>query len=239
MGLSFVGGSTQRVAITAAASINTMADGCACWWQYTTSVANNFRTAVGKANNPASHGWQAHLRGTDGSVMRMDILRATVNGTVDTPAGTVKVNLWQFMAWYWSTTNNVAAVYVGTLENPARDVGATVVIGSGAMNSDSADTLLIGNDTGVATSYPGVISAMMLIRNRRPSLDEIHQIQEELLVLPNYHSSIAAKHEFCVGLWALGKNGTSTQHDLSGNGNHGTVTGATMAFNPPYIRPRN
>ena len=35
-----------------------------------------------------------------------------------------------------------------------------------------------------------------------------------------------------------GENGTSTQWDLSGNGNNGTVTGATPALGPGAILPR-
>jgi hypothetical protein len=37
----------------------------------------------------------------------------------------------------------------------------------------------------------------------------------------------------CVGFWRLGSNGTATQPDFSGNGNSGTVTGATVAEDPP------
>lgn len=143
--------------------------------------------------------------------------------------GLVTDTTWQFVAGTFDSTltDNDQHLYRGTLTSAVTEAAtySARTVGSGALGDNSATNQSIGNRA-PAGAYPflGVI-AWVGIWNRQLSLGELQAQQFR----PHVTSG-------CVLFMHLGYAGTGTQPDWSGNGNNGTVTGATVSAHVP-LRP--
>lgn len=139
------------------------------------------------------------------------------------------LNQWNWYAGVWNTggANGDQKLYVGTLTTPFAEPSAygTQTVGSGAEGDNSAVDAIIGNNSNAALAFPGRI-ACVIHYNVALTLGQLRAVQFGDAVLPGR-----------VGYWELGWNGTGTQPDYSGNGNAGTVTGATVAVHAPVRNP--
>lgn len=124
------------------------------------------------------------------------------------------------MTYNSSSSANRATFYF----NGVSDAGSTVISPSGTRNSDAGNTFTLGNTQGLTGAFTGQICYFQAW-DRILSASEIN----EAMIRPG---SIRTN---LVGYWpCLGSD--SPERDLSGNGNSGTVTGATESFNGPPVR---
>lgn len=232
MALTFTASSNDRVGCGSAASLDDLSSMTILAVVMPTSLVTNCGI-VGKRNLASGTGWGFQLTGTGGN------LRFTSGGgsgsevydTNDTPlSGTgqwYRVALTRNKA---GTSGARVAMRTGGLTGAltARTLGTT--IDPTTYGSDAAQNLAIGNrfdDASAVTAWPGSIAFVAIF----PSILTLAQMEIQFRRL--YAPIVSA-----AGLWHLGlQHGTSAQMDLSGNGNHGTVTGATAAVHAP-IRMR-
>lgn len=97
------------------------------------------------------------------------------------------------------------------------------VVGSGDHTTNGSDDMIIGNDVNQTQAIPGQI-AMIGFWKRAFSSTEMDALRR----IWNCNYPVASQ-----GCWVFGVgNSTGTQPDWSGNGNNGTVTGATATDMP-------
>lgn len=226
MSLTFGGATSDRVDCGTAAAISNLSAWTWCGWVYVTTVTNS-RFFFRKADSSPPYGNKSARMMTSGG-LRVDVERATTSTQYIASTGTVVANEWAFFAITYNEaagSGEVVNIYKGLLTSPAAEVTySTTTNGSGATIDDSPATLLLGNGESLAQVLPGRMGPQGFF-NRVLTLGEIQSWQFD----PRMTAG-------CVGLWYLGDNGTGTQPDFSGNGNSGTVTGATQSDNPPLPR---
>jgi hypothetical protein len=146
-----------------------------------------------------------------------------------TPFGTD--NKWYFVALMVDTAlaaNQQCNLYVGDLTTLATEVTYTKTgDGSGAFGDNSAVAETLANRLSPSSNraFPGDIAVAAHV-NDALSLSQIQSLQFNPRVVPNTDY-----------FFHFGFNGTGTQADWSGNGNSGTVTGATVADHVPLPPP--
>lgn len=144
-----------------------------------------------------------------------DMVRTTVNNKI-------ALNTWQWIVVTWDGSLNYANihVYIDNVEPSYQEGGS----GSGSENLSSSATWHVGNRESAGTTAPfdGQL-AYVHFYNRVLTGTEIAQLKDA-------PGSIATG---LVGYWPLTGSG-SQELDGSGNGQHGTVLGATESSeNPP------
>ena len=131
-------------------------------------------------------------------------------------------NVWNFWGCQFNTSgvDTDQKLFGGDLTNPAQEVGTyfSQAVGSGTVSDMAGMNAQVGNTDSGDFSWPGQI-AWVSVWNRLLTLAEIRFQQFR----PAYDTG-------CVLLTHYGgpANGVGTQTDLSGNGNNGTITGATQ-----------
>ena len=181
-------------------------------WVSSPNVSNSLRNIAGKSVSGPG-GWEWFRRGVDGTQLQMSRYRSAGTPlTMQTPAGTLKANVPQFifLTLDLSTSAN-CKMWVGTLDAPAASITPTVSLGSGAGASDAAQALQIGNTVSGSAGWPGTIWAMGISGKIDYTLDEIRRIQYSPLTFRN-----------AAGLWIFDQMPTM---DWSGNGNAGALAG--------------
>lgn len=138
---------------------------------------------------------------------------------------------------YWAASLDTSAagnnkLFIGSLTSPVSEPSAyaTQTVGSGTKGNNSAADATIGNKSNLSAVWTGSIACVGVF-GRLLSLPE-----HRLLQLNPGPKTVAG----CLQWIFVGDNNTSTQHDLSGNGNNGTVTGATQETGPAqeYVKRR-
>ena len=150
--------------------------------------------------------------------------------TAAAASGTLTLNAWNYVAISYDESAG-PLLYFGNLTTivaqPSYSAGP--VVGSGATSSDAIGNLLIGARSfsqAAGSGFQGRI-AFGGVWNRVLSLGEIKEQQ--------FHPHVTSG---CVLFSHLGYAGAvSTQPDWSGNGNAGTITGATQAAHVPLGLP--
>lgn len=167
------------------------------------------------------------MQDTSGN-LRANKLRAGGDTAINyvTNDAPLSANAWRCVAATMDTsvTSSCIHIYTGSLTaNMVERAYGTSDNGSGtSTNDDSAKKLFLGNIAADTQAFVGDIGPIALF-NRILSLGEIQSWQFRPRLLAG-----------CVGFWRLGRNGTSVQPDLSGNGNAGTVeTGITRVADVP------
>lgn len=219
--LTFGGATSDRVNIGSATSLDNMTAITVLCWVYPTTLTDD-RIIVSKYRGASAEGWQFGLVGTSGD-LKFYWERAVTDLNYFTTSTPLATNSWRFIAAAINQTGPSANIYSGTLatESAAATLSGSSVAGSGAFNSDAARSAMIGNRDATTPNVPfqGRIATVMIV-NREMSAGEIKAWQFRPRIVSG-----------TVGLYHL--NGTGTQADWSGNGNAGTVTGASQADHVP------
>lgn len=220
MALLFTSGTSDKVDCGSGASLDDLAAGTFLAWVYPTALKADDTIVVKTAQSTGMRNFIAVGSGA----LRVDIDRAT-DLVIVSSASVLSTDSWQFVAAVFNTGGADAdqKLFHGTLTSLAAETGYQVQqVGSGAVVSDAAHNLFIGNfNSGTFGAFAGRI-AWVAHWNRVLTLAEIRAQQFR----PHKTSG-------CVLFMHLGFNGTGTQPDHSGNFNSGTVTGATVAPHVP------
>ncbi|MCP4231511.1 MAG: LamG domain-containing protein, partial [bacterium] len=233
MALDFDSASNEKVDVGSGASLDNLANRTALAWVFPTSAPSGSNPII---YSKAMNNWSAYqyfdMRESAGA-FRISQGAATSGGEAFCRCtDTIALDTWSFVAGVLSDSGTATdhKVYIGGLATLASEAASYVerIAWSGSANDDSSQAGSIGNYhfyPGSWARFPGRI-AVVGVWNRILSLSEIRAQQFR----PHATSG-------CVGLWFLGFNGTGTQADFSGNGNNGTVTGASVAAHVPLANP--
>lgn len=145
--------------------------------------------------------------------------RASVDCNYVSTSAQMALNTWCFVAVsYNSASTPVIQMYSGRLGVAAAAVASfsTSTNGSGATQADAAENMHIGNSPVGNVAFQGRIAVAAYV-NAELSLGQILDWQFRPRVVPS-----------TKGFWILGHDGASAVPDLSGNGNAGAITGATL-----------
>lgn len=225
--LSF-SGSTDQVDFGSAALLDNINTGTYFVWLKNDAFAA-FEQLINKGNAAGTR----HRLGFAGAGapdnFRFLIQRATTPLEIISSDTPFVSNTWQCVAVTFDSGGGSTdqKLYVGSLTAPIAEVSSYSIqqAGSGAVGDDSGDSLLIGN-TNQNNVWTGQI-AVVAIWNRVLTAAEIRAQQ---------FRPFCKASDGCVLFTHLGWAGTGTQPDLSGNGNNGTVTGASLADHVPIAR---
>jgi hypothetical protein len=138
-----------------------------------------------------------------------------------TPVNSIALNVWQAVAvtYEGNSTANDPRFYVdGVLQTTAETRGP-----AGSRNSDAANTLYLGNRGNTDRTFNGKL-AHVHFYNRALTATEIAQLKQSPGSITNG----------LIAYWPLSGSG-SQELDLSGNGNHCAVSGATASADGPPL----
>jgi len=150
--------------------------------------------------------------------------RATTTALSTSATNAYTTGAWNFLGFSWDGGSTAPKIYRGALTIPVAEVSysGTPTAGSGAIGNDSANSLIIGNLVDLVQGLDGKIATIHMF-SRVLSITEMQTVQ--------FRPSLRPAN--CVLYSHLGLVGTGTQPDWSGNGNTGTVTGATVSAHVP------
>lgn len=158
----------------------------------------------------------------------MDLSVATISYITSSLA--LSTGSWHFVSYTFDNAGSTGSrthIYIGGVSTVAAEPTYSLTDdGGGTYTADAAANYYVGNNGNIANSFDGKI-AWHGCWNRVLPLSEILAQQFR----PHVTSG-------CVLFCHYGFNGTGSQADWSGNGNAGTVTGATVAdhvsLGPPF-----
>ncbi len=214
-GAAFADNSTDSIDIGSAAGIDNISEGALILWGYWPSVSNALRAILSKGTGT----WTFFRRSADGTSLRFQLNRATSLLELTSNTGFLAATTWTCVAVKWSIAGNAGTIFKGLLASALANASTQTATGSGAKTDDSASNAHIGKGVS-ATGCDGMTLALVALFSTLPADADL----ESWRLRPRGNQS------GCVGFWILGNNGSmGTQIDQSGNGNNGTVTGATAA----------
>ncbi len=227
MSLVFGANTSDRVNHGSAASLDGLTAFTVLMWVYCTT-RTDLRVLVAK-HTGTPLGWLLRLTGTSGNLQFL-WTRATQNLSYICTGTPIALSTWVCVGVTMdqgASANALARMFFGGPTTPiAAAAGYSLTQdGSGGYNSADAQDFMIGNNMNTATAFQGSI-AVVAHWNRVLTLGEMHQQQHR----PHKTSG-------CVLLTHCGYGGTGTQPDLSGSGNNGVVTGATVGAHAPIAAP--
>lgn len=169
---------------------------------------------------------QIRLMGThsSGSGVLQFGVPITPSGTANAVSNTglVTANEWNFAAVkYDSSDSQDVRLYHGDLSTLVTEVTYASNV-DGTIQSDNASAFIIGRDVAGSLPFTGDIASILVFPNTALTLGQIRTLQ--------YRPHSIAGIELFVH---YGFNGSGSQIDRSGQGNNGTVTGATVAPHVP------
>ena len=222
MALDF-GASNRRIDISSAASIEGMTEFSVLMWIYADATAKD-------------DGLFYRVNASNGSVYRFiyedtsgNIQFAVwqTNADIDyviTNDGAGAAGSWKCVAGTFDTTNETQ-IYSGDLTTPLSEAsyGTTYSGGSGGLATHDG-TLTVGNNSFVQSTrfFDGRIAIFKHFSSRLTLAE---------LIMQQY--TFAPRSDMNVFM-QMGRSGTTTQIDLSGDSNNGSITGATVADHVPY-----
>jgi hypothetical protein len=155
---------------------------------------------------------------------------ADASGNSDNAWGatnSIVLNAWNFIGATWAGVGNAPVLYNGSLTSI---VTATTINNSSANMTgavaDASYNLLVGQHSNASSDFLGDI-AIVYICEEVLTLGQIRKFQ--------FRPQIVGTAPRLLTFYGFG--GTGTQPDYSGNGNNGTVTGATVADHVPLGPP--
>ena len=201
-----------------------------CWVKPTVAFAAvDTRWIYKKGDWGNGHdGFALDINATPDVVLMQFRQRATTPLNVQSiQTANLAVNKWSFLA----SSINLNGVdtdqylYIGYLNTIVSEVGAYALrgVGSGTPVTNAAQNFILGNNNAFTEPTDGAVGIAMIF-NKQLSLGELRTLQFRPIPISG-----------CLGFWVL--HGTGTQPDLSGNGNNGTVTGATITDHIPIGPP--
>ncbi len=216
MGLIFGGATSDRIVVTANASIDDLTTFAGLMWHFPTTLTDNRRWWSKGGSGQKSMRWQ------NSGEIQFGVSRAGGFGN-RTGSKVHTADQWWCTGWRYSeadgpefATGDLNAVLVeddyGSLNDP----------GSGATTADNDGTLRIANRGSFTAAYQGTI-AIFMIFNTNLTFSQLIQQQFSPHVLPS-----------TVLYMNLGFSGTTTQANWGGGSiNNGTITGATFGDHVP------
>lgn len=234
MALSFSGNDGDRVACGSDASLDNLATmTCLAWINTTAFLQSNnwFPKIVTKRTDGVSGNWTLGIgNNTFGGAPVLALITDRAYDTTTMVAESVDNTLvagkWQFVGFTDGGAGVNPKLLAGDLTTLCVEPSyrAAVTAPAGALTSDAAANVLIGNrdratpsdSMSGAIAWAGIYSADL-------SVAECQAIQ--FRTAKHLSTNVLNMH--------LGYNGTGTQPDWSGSGNNGTVTGATVADHVP------
>lgn len=216
---------SDRVDHGSATNLDNMTAGTVVMWARPTDVGNVVTHLWMKGAFDTNDEQVAFKEGTDGTKISFRIERATTRDNATTATGFWAANTWYFLAFTWDTvTPATPKIYKGTLTSSVvLDTDGTS--GSGSVDDNSADPFVVGNKSKSSETYNRAFHSNIAwtgVWNRALSLGELQDQQFRPHVTSG---NILFTH--------YGFNGVNVQPDWSGNGNAGTVTGATVSPHVP------
>jgi len=166
--------------------------------------------------------------------LRMATLRGAgaTNDQYDSGVYALTRNIWQFIAIAYDSSLGAGlrfTAYRGTLRTaPVELILTPNVDGSGNCDDDSADSFFAGNSSPLTDPFNGQIYNFGYFPGYVLSPAQVAQLWQ----FPRSAILMGAKLYSELGYHAIG-----TQPDLTGNANHGTLTGAKLADNPVFTQP--
>jgi hypothetical protein len=208
---------SDRVNFGNPAELNNLAAFTVGGWYYPTTLTNLRRLVV------KGGFWALRLTGTSGNLIG-EVPRATTSGsatTNNTPFSAT--NSWRFVALTWDiAASPTLRIFAGSLSSPVAECTYSAqASGSGAQSDDSAAQLIWANNAGATNAFQGR-NGVGFLYDRVLSLGEMRQQQFAPYRAPS-----------CQLFCHFGWSGVSTQADLSGNANHGTITGGSLGPHVP------
>lgn len=153
--------------------------------------------------------------------LQFAFLRATTATNFVTNAAILPLNTWKFVVCTFDdAAGTEVAIYHGDLTTAMAAASfSTSTNGSGAVNSDAANDLIVGNDSGLVSPLRGRCDAVG-VWNTALTLAQAETLRN--LAPSDWDTVTGCK-------LASDYHATGTQPDYSGNSNTGTITGATLA----------
>lgn len=220
MSLLFGGATSDRVNFGSGASLDDMTAWTWILWMYPTSDTGN-QSFIGKGTGADVGRKNLERRAADVNDYSFFAFRSGVDALAETTGVNRPLNAWKYVAMGYDDSDG-PRIYHGDLSTLAVEASYTTrTVGTGVIDADASLDLFVGNNKGLVDAFVGRI-AVVQVFNANIGLGRIRQQQFQP------HNT-----EDCRLLCHLGYNGTGTQYDLSGYGNHGTVTGATQAPHVP------
>lgn len=229
MSLNFAASTSARVDHGSAASLDNLNP--LTFWAWVYRTANGANQEVITKDGAVNTGPLFIVDSSPGEgTLRFFRWMTGTNTDFASPAGAVPLNMPMFVAvTYDSSLATFVDLYTGTLVRPVTEVTYTATInGTGTIEDDSASLLYVGNVQRAPTSnFKGRIGWYGVL-NRRLTQGQLEQIR----TAPTIYDALLPGTVLLSG-W---QDTTATQIDLSGLGNHGTVTSATV-HEPLPARP--
>lgn len=224
--LTFGGATSDRVQVTATASINNLANLSYIFWIFPTTLTAS-RQVLTKGGGGG--GIYLSLDGTGGNVEWSVecVTNAGIIVTTDTPLSAL--NTWVCMMVTWAFSTKTLLAFSGTtVANFAQRTFTTPLTAAGAQGDDSAQDFRWGNHNGNNLAIQARIGPCAIFGATLVLADGKNWMR-----LPR--KTLGAN--VAKGFWRNGKNGADAIEYV---GVGGTVTGATQSNGPPirqnYVR---
>lgn len=226
MALNFAqGAETEKVDCGSDTSLDNLDPQCyIAWVQF--SAFEEFDCIMNKFVSPPRNN-SVQLVGASGDNIRHRRVFSGTNHNYITNDTPLSLNTWHCVcAQFDSVAPSLDGIFVGSLTTAMTESTYSANADpDGTISSDAGDALNIGNTGGDNNAMEGDIAVAAVI-NRTLTLGEMQDWQ--------FYPRVIADTKLFMH---LGYNGTGTQPDWSGNGNHGTVTGAVVSDHVPLGPP--
>jgi hypothetical protein len=228
MALDFTNNVSDRIECGTAASVSDITKGTIISWVYPTASPAALSILMDKRSTGAA-GYR-FFRYDSAEKLEFSLDRAT-DLNVASKNKYITLNAWQFIALTFDTAgvDGDQALFRGTLTADVTECAlySAQTVGEDPPVSDAADSNLhVGSSLHDLYSWRGRIAVFAIFSGVILTLAQLKEQQ--------FRPHITGD---CVLFLLPGLHGTGTQPDLSGTGNDGTVTGATVAPHVPLFHP--
>lgn len=214
--LTYTNNSSDRIDTPAGATVDTLSTFTYLIWFFNTGVGNQRFFTKGTTNQKL---WRNETNGTD-HVFVCSRTSGTTSDNFRTNDGLIVTNAWAFLGVTRDpNAGTILHGYRGSLTSQVIENTSyqSNVNGSLVDDTDAGGGFKIGNLFANNGAFSGNI-AWVGVWNRVLTLPEMQALQ--------YNPQVTSGNVLFI---YPGYNGLGTQIDFSGNANHGTVTGTTMA----------
>jgi len=203
----------------------------ACWW-LSTSQGSVAQRLMAKTSGAGPTMYMTHANAANNRVdfeipRQSTILRALTEAANFKANWTTRLGEPFFLAATYDTSSGLPKLYMGSLTLPPAEPSSYITqqLGTGTVNDTSANNFVIGN---LAAGGVPLVGTMLW---NFVSIAEL--TLAEIIRLWNVMALNIVPRDFrgYVSSWRPGTNGTGLVIDESGRGNHGTISGATLARN--------
>lgn len=229
MALTFGGATSDRVVIAGSSTTNTPTEFGLAFWCYPTTLTSLRRMWTKCNGGDTGSRILIRLNGTSGDVEFLVTGNALNATTITSTTPLSATNTWYFVATSYSNSGDKKGyIYAGALGSALSTPTYGTQTALDSMRGDETGSFVWGNGRpGIdSVAFQGAIGVGLWINGHAPTLAE----WQTLMYTPKVIADLKLYHQ-------LGFNGTSTQPDWSGNGNSGTVTGATQSSHVPIALP--